>query len=194
MAARGVRVTGGRLAGRRLRAPARGVRPTSDRVRESLFARLGDLGGTAVLDLYAGTGVLGVEALSRGAESLVCVEKAASTLAVLRANLAALGLADAVRVVAGDVSRAVRRLGAEGARFDLVLADPPYASDELRRALEALAEARVLAPHGVLVVEHGRRHPVPEVAGWKALEEWPYGDTRVTRLALVEGPAGGSEP
>ena len=96
-------------------------------------------------------------------------------------------------MVAGDASRAVRRLGSEGARFDLVLLDPPYASDELRRALEALAEAGVVAPEGVVVVEHGKRQPVPEVAGWEALEAWSYGETQVTRLVAAGRPTGSGD-
>lgn len=182
MAATGVRVTGGRLRGRRLRAPTRGTRPTSDRVRESLFTRLGDLGGTAVLDLYAGTGVLGVEAASRGASTLVFVERAPHCAAVLKDNLRRLGLEMCSRVLVEDAAHAVRGLGRRGDRFDLVLLDPPYASDELPRVLEALVGSGVLAPGATLVVEHHRRHLVPIVAGLVALDAREYGDTVVTRL------------
>jgi 16S rRNA (guanine966-N2)-methyltransferase len=178
---RGLRVTGGRLGGRRLRAPARGVRPTADRVREAVFARLGDLEGAAVLDLYAGSGALGVEAASRGAASVVFVERAPATLAVLRANLDTLGLGDA-RVIAADAARAVADLGREGRRFDLVLLDPPWASDEAPRALAALVAAGVLRPHALVVVEHGRRHSLPVVRGLAVLDERRYGETLVTRL------------
>lgn len=105
-----MRVTGGQLAGRRLRGPpARGVRPTSDRVREALFASLGSLEDVAVLDLYAGTGALGIEALSRGAARAVFVERSALALDVLRANLRSLGLESVARVVRGDVDTVVRR-------------------------------------------------------------------------------------
>jgi 16S rRNA (guanine966-N2)-methyltransferase len=179
---RGLRVTGGRLGGRRLRAPARGVRPTGDRVREAVFARLGDLEGAAVLDLYAGSGALGVEAASRGAASVVFVERAPATLAVLRANLDALELGDQ-RVIASDAGRAVARLGREGHRFDLVLVDPPWASHEAPRALAALVAAGILAPHALVVVEHGRRHSLPVVRGLVVLDERQYGETLVTRLA-----------
>ena len=183
MPARGLRVTGGRLGGRRLRVPGRGVRPTSDRVRESLFARLGDLAGMDVLDLYAGSGVLGVEAFSRGAAAVVFVERSSRVLRVLRENLTELGLEGEARVVAADAPAAVRRLGGEGARFDLVLLDPPYAGDELARALTALAEAELGAAPGTVVVEHARRHPVPLVSGWVELDVRIYGDTQVTQLS-----------
>jgi len=183
MAAGGLRVTGGRLGGRRFRAPGGGVRPTADRVRESLFARLGDLSGKAVLDLYAGSGALGLEAVSRGAAAVVFVERSARIAGVLRRNLADLGVGAEVRVVAADASAAVRRLGAQGARFDLVLLDPPYAGDQIRRALTALAEAEVVAAQGMVVAEHARRHPVPEVSGWVELDARSYGETRMTQLS-----------
>lgn len=185
MAARGLRVTGGTLGGRRLRAPARGVRPTGDRVRESLFARLGELEGARVLDLYAGSGSLGVEALSRGAVRVVFVEQSAAAVATLRENLEALGVSDAARVMRGDVPRVVRRLDAEEP-FDLVLIDPPYESGEAARALRALAETSVLGAHATVVLEYGRRHPVDVAPGWAMLDDWSYGETSVMRLARDE--------
>lgn len=182
MAATGLRLTGGRLGGRRIRVPPSGTRPSSDRVRESLFQRLGDLSGAFVLDLYAGGGTLGIEAISRGADAVVFVERAAGALAVLRANLASLSLSDRARVVSADARRAVHRLGREGLRFDLVLLDPPYGSEELSPVLAALVEAAVLAPGARVVVEHGRRHPVPTVGGLAWLDERRYGETMITRL------------
>jgi 16S rRNA (guanine966-N2)-methyltransferase len=155
-------------------------------VRESLFTRLGDLRGTAVLDLYAGTGVLGVEALSRGATSVVFVERAPRCVAVLRRNLRTLGLEGATRVIASDVSHALRLLARRGERFDLVLMDPPYEADEAPRVLEALADCGILGPGATLVVEHHRRHPVPTVPGLAALDSREYGDTVVTRLVAAE--------
>lgn len=182
---RGLRVTGGRLGGRRLRVPRGGLRPTSDRIREAVFGRLENLEGAAVLDLYAGTGALGIEAISRGASSAVFVERAARCLSVLRDNVSALGLDDAVQIVSGDAPRAVRRLGKAGERFDLVLVDPPYASAEAPRALEALVAAGVLARGATVVVERGRCHPLPVVRGLALLDERRYGDTVITRLAAV---------
>jgi 16S rRNA (guanine966-N2)-methyltransferase len=177
-----MRVTGGRLGGRLLRAPQGALRPTSDRVREAIFARLGEATGGRVLDLYAGTGALGIEALSRGALGGVFVERAPRCLALLRANLASLGLEGVARVVRDDASRAVRRLGRAGERFELVLLDPPYDSGEAPLALQAVAEAGILAPEGVLVVETAKRHPLPPVDGLIQIDERRYGDTLVTRL------------
>lgn len=181
-----MRVIAGTLRGRRLIVPGRGVRPTADRVRESLFATLGDVTGAAVLDLFAGSGALGIEALSRGAESVVFVEKAPATLAVLERNLDALALRDRSRVLRGDAVRGLRRLAREGLRFDLVLADPPYASGEAERVLREIAEGGLLCPEGVLVIERGRRHPVPRVQGLALVEQRSYGDTTIERFTPAD--------
>ena len=153
------RLISGVAGGRRLKVPRSGVRPTGDRAREALFNSLGsllDLRGATVLDLYAGSGALGLEALSRGAASVVFVESSAGVLTVLRANLAHVGLPGG-RVVAGSVHSVVH--GPPPARFDLVLADPPYATpdDEVLGVLHHLAEGRWLAPEAVVVVERSSR-------------------------------------
>ena len=154
-------------------------------MRVALFARLGDLDGARVLDLYAGTGALGIEALSRGAREVVFSEHGRRSLAVLRANVAALALAASVRVLPGDSVRSVERLGRQAERFDLVLLDPPYAAGEVGRALAALVRAGVLAPHAVVVVESGRRHPVPDVEGLAKLDERRYGDSVITQFVAA---------
>jgi 16S rRNA (guanine(966)-N(2))-methyltransferase RsmD len=185
-----VRVIGGALRGRRFAAPRRGVRPTADRVRESLFALLGDVADASVLDLYAGSGALGIEALSRGANNAVFVEHSPASVSVLKRNLAELGLADRSRVLRGDALRVLRRLARERARFDLVLADPPYAAGALDPLLRELSESGVILPGGMLVVERGRRHPVPPVPGLRLVEHREYGDTVITRFAAAGEPGG----
>jgi 16S rRNA (guanine966-N2)-methyltransferase len=160
------RLISGTAGGRRLKVPRAGVRPTGDRAREALFnslASLLDLRGAAVLDLYAGSGALGLEALSRGAASAVFVESGAGVLPVLKDNLAAVGLPGG-RVVAGSVPTVVR--GAPSGRYDLVLLDPPYATpvDEVLEVLRALVSGGWLAPGAVVVVERSSRE-----APW----EWP---------------------
>jgi 16S rRNA (guanine966-N2)-methyltransferase len=177
-----MRVTGGALGGRRLLTPPPGVRPSADRVRESLFDRLGDLSGVETLDLYAGTGALGIESLSRGAASVVFVERAPRSLAILTGNLAALGLTERSRILREEASRGVRRLGREGRRFGLVLVDPPYGSGEDECALRALVESGVLAPQGTVVVERSRRHPLQPIAGLERIDERRYGDTVIDRF------------
>jgi len=198
-----VRVIAGRFGGRRLaEAPRSGVRPTADRVRESLFAWLGDLEGASVLDAYAGTGALGIEALSRGAHRVVFVERSQNALSVLRRNLGALDLGsspEVARVLRGEAVRAIRRLGRMGERFDLVLLDPPYASEELPRALAALVESDVVSRGGEVVVEASRRHPLPDIEGLAVVASRHYGDTQVGRYTRAGGgpegpgsPAGGA--
>ena len=131
-----VRVTGGSLAGRRLSRAPEGVRPSADRLRESLFARLGTCEGLRVLDLYAGAGTLGIEALSRGALEVVFGERSARSLAALRANLRALELEDRSRVMRGEVGAVQRRLGrdAEWVRHD----DRPVPLEEVEPASEIM--------------------------------------------------------
>jgi 16S rRNA (guanine966-N2)-methyltransferase len=169
------------------------VRPTSDRVREAVFARLGDLTDARVLDLYAGTGALGIEALSRGAAGAIFVERSPAALAALRANLETLGLGGASRVLSADVHTALRRLAREAERHDLVLLDPPYTAGEAESALRAVLEARVLARGATLVIETSCRHPPGEVPGLARLDERRYGDTLVVRFEARSHPAGGEE-
>ena len=187
-----MRVTGGSLAGRTLRAPRVGARPSADRVRESLFARL-DPSDAMVLDLYAGSGALGIEALSRGAAHCVFVERSANCAAVLQRNLVSLALAERAELIGGDALRALRRLAAGGRRFDLVLLDPPYASAEAGRALAELAGSELLPEGAMVVIETSRRMPPAPVAGLAALDERRYGDTLITRLRRARaGGVGGA--
>ena len=160
--------------GRRLSAPkGSATRPTSDRVREALFSALGDVSGLTVLDLFAGSGALGIEALSRGAADAVFVEKARPALAVLRANLEALAI-DA-EVHAGDAAAFVRNASREGRSYDLLFLDPPYRDAE--RIGRELPLGDVIAPGGRLVAESDRRSPVP--IDLPILFERRYGDTLI---------------
>ena len=176
-----MRIVGGELRSRRLQGPPVGVRPTSDRVREALFARLGDVHGQRVLDVFAGTGALALEALSRGAAHAVLIDRSARALVVVRSNLESLGLSSRARVIPGDAVRAVRRLAGEDP-FDLVFLDPPYDSERLVPSLEALVAAQVLGPSTTLVVETSKRHSLAPVPGLAVVDERGYGDTCLTWL------------
>jgi 16S rRNA (guanine966-N2)-methyltransferase len=181
-----MRVIGGADRGRRLRAP-RGsrTRPTADRMRVTLFDVLGPaVGGTRVLDLFAGTGAVGIEALSRGAGRAVFVERDRDALRALRANLAALGLGrEQARVVAGDALAALPVLVASEAAFDLVFLDPPYVGGLAARALAALAGSPLLRPGTRVVVQHSARAPLPVPAGLRpARAARAFGDTTLTFL------------
>jgi 16S rRNA (guanine966-N2)-methyltransferase len=167
------------------------VRPTSDFVREALFDILHDVEGLAVLDLFAGTGAIGIEALSRGASSVVLVDKSRSALTVLRRNLELLGAGDRqVRVIAADVAGALGALRRASARFDLVFADPPYALAP--RALpEVLAEvAPLLLPSARVVLEHGFDLEAPVApSGLLFVRSKRYGETVLSFYEPAEGGA-----
>jgi len=169
----------GSARGRRLVTPVgTEVRPTSDRVREALFNSLGSLDavvGARVVDLFAGTGALGIEALSRGADHAVFVDTSARALEAVRDNLAACGMEDRARVVRADASGHLR---STVDAVDLVLADPPYAFDGWP---ELLVQAAVVAPGGLVVVESDR--PVAAVAPAAVLRERRYGGTVVTIIS-----------
>ncbi|WP_206787371.1 16S rRNA (guanine(966)-N(2))-methyltransferase RsmD [Amycolatopsis sp. MtRt-6] len=175
------RIVAGTAGGRRLKVPPKGTRPTSERVREALFNALetaGELDGARVLDLYAGSGALGLEALSRGAADALFVESDRRAADVLRGNVAALGLGGTVR--AGPVE-AVVAAPAPGA-YDLVLADPPYAVDAaaLGSVLAALAANGWLGPSALVVVERAARDGEPDwPPGFEPARAKKYGDTAV---------------
>ena len=185
-----MRVVGGELRSRRLARPPAGLRPTSDRVRESLFGRLGDLRGFRVLDLFAGTGALAIEALSRGAEMAVLVDRSTRSLNVVRENLESLGLGTRAQVIRGDAAKTARRLKG-GGRFDLVFLDPPYDSDQAVSALDALVDSDLLAANATVVVESPKRHALAPVAGLAVRDERSYGDTRLTWLVPTSRPEEG---
>ena len=174
-----MRITGGALGGRHLVAPAgQGTRPTTDKVRQAIFNLLGaPPEGAHVLDLFAGSGALGLEALARGAARATLVERARPALASLHKNVLALGLGERVRVVPADVLVTLPRLVGP---FHWVFLDPPYDAGVLERALGALSAAQV-AEGGVVVAEHDRRSPPAPSCGILALEDRRrYGETELS--------------
>jgi len=190
-----MRVVAGKWGGRTIHAP-RGfsVRPTTDRVREAVFAILGDgVEGTVVLDLFAGTGAMAIESLSRGASGAVLVESSPAALGALRANLAALEAEGAVCLPL-DYREAVRRLSAKGRTFDLVFLDPPYGKGLVGRAAGLLSRSGILAPGAVVVTERASRDPGDTLpAEWRERADRRYGDTRIT-LYDIPNPRGQAPP
>jgi 16S rRNA (guanine966-N2)-methyltransferase len=176
-----VRVVAGLYGGRRLRAPAgKGIRPTSDRVREALFSMLGDVAGLTVLDLFAGSGALGVEALSRGAASTTFVDSAPRAARAVQENLHALGAEAEVR--RQDARAFLRNARAQARQYDLVFLDPPYRrAAALAGELTALLEP-VLSAGARVVSESDRRAPLD--LALPLTEERRYGDT----LIRIHGP------
>jgi 16S rRNA (guanine966-N2)-methyltransferase len=176
----------GRYGGRRLRAPGgRDTRPTSDRVREALFSMLGSVDDARVLDLFAGSGALAIEALSRGAARATLVERDPRAVAVIRANLDALGLAsDEAQVVHAPAATALRDASRRGDTYDLVLLDPPY-RDAARLGRElAQALPAVLARDARVLAESDRRAPLE--LGLPVIRERRYGDTLI-RIHATHG-------
>ena len=180
-----MRLTGGNERGRRLKAP-RGLRtrPTAAKVREAIFNILGPPPDGAVLDLFAGTGALGMEALSRGAKRAVFVERDRNALSALRANLRELGVEGRSTVIGADVRTGLRRLAASIAhvddRFAWVFMDPPYA-DQTEGIMAELSQRDLLAGCAVVIVEHDKRHRPPESVGALFLTtRRDYGDTELS--------------
>jgi len=178
-----VKIIAGALKGRRLVAP-RGetTRPTADQVRIALMDALAPwLPGAHVLDLFAGAGGVGLEALSRGAAHATFVERDARAVAALRANVEALGVQGSARIVRDDATRALARLARAGARFDLVFLDPPYGSGLVEDVLVALGEGGLTAPGAIVVAQHFTKRAPPAQAG--ILTAWRtrrFGETTLT--------------
>ncbi len=174
----GIRVIGGRCRGRRLEvADLPSLRPTTDRMRETIFNILAhrvDFDGLRVLDLYAGSGGLGIEALSRGASCVDFVETNRRAAAVIEQNLASLGLDESGRVHCRRVEQVVDSLG----RYDVVLADPPYSLARLEQPLEGIA--RNIVEDGLLLLEHVAGSPAPKLAGLDVVNERTIAGSSIT--------------
>lgn len=181
------RIIAGSLGGRRIAVPPKGTRPTSDRVREALFTRLdhfGLLAGARVLDLYAGSGALGLEAASRGAHAVDLVEADRRAAAICRQNVASLGLAE-VRVHEAKVESFLTRPWS-GAPVTLAFLDPPYDLDEPSLASAIAHTTALAAPEAVLVIERSARSPEPLLpAGWRQWETRRYGETALHFVEAV---------
>jgi 16S rRNA (guanine966-N2)-methyltransferase len=196
---RGLRIVGGVHRGRRLIAPpGEAVRPTSDRAREALFNILSHgrfaaeglpFADRPVLDAFAGTGALGLEALSRGASAAAFIENGREALAALRHNIAALAEEDRAHVVAGDATRPPRA----ALMCTVALLDPPYRSGLAAPALSALAKAGWLLPDALAVVEVAAREELPVPAGFAVIDERVYGAARLVFLRYNGAATGGEE-
>jgi 16S rRNA (guanine966-N2)-methyltransferase len=179
-----VRVIAGTLKGRRLVTPrGHGTRPTADQVRTALMDTLMPyLPEATVLDLFAGTGAVGIEALSRGAARTTFVERDRRAGAALRHNLEVLGLVGSTRVLSMDVERALPRLAAEGASFDIIFLDPPYETALVPETLAWLGHGRLTRPDGLVVAQHLTKRapmlaPLPALTRFRARR---FGETTLT--------------
>ena len=182
-----MRIISGISKGRKLVTPKRySVRPTSDRVKESLFNILGgEVEAKVVLDLFAGTGNLGIEALSRGAKRVIFVEKGRQALRLIQTNLNQLGLVDRSEILPRDANRAIGILNQRGECFDLILMDPPYEKGLIQRTLMKLIAHPIYHRDSILVIEHNRREPLPHwLDGWNLMRQQKIGDTLLSFLTL----------
>ncbi|MEP7051635.1 MAG: 16S rRNA (guanine(966)-N(2))-methyltransferase RsmD [Pseudomonadota bacterium] len=187
-----MRIIAGEFRGRELSTAAGGTtRPTAARAREALFSILGDISGTRVLDLYAGSGALGLEALSRGAEQLVLVESNKAAQGAIRRNIDSLGQSTRAVLLPMRAEAAQRALERHGP-FSLVLADPPWADAQAAlQVLEKFVTAGLVTPAARLVLEHAARNPpaVTEKSPLGAVDTRRWGDTAVTIFELLEPPS-----
>jgi 16S rRNA (guanine966-N2)-methyltransferase len=181
-----MRVIAGSARGIRLKmVPGNHVRPTSDRVKETLFQVIGPYfdGGWA-LDLFAGTGSLGIEALSRGCDRVVFVDRSRASVHTIKDNLQKTGFIERSEVHREDVRSALRKLVRREIRFRLVFLDPPYRENLLMPVLEKIAAAPLLGEGGVVVAEHDFRHPPPDrVATLRAYRRMTFGEAAITLYA-----------
>jgi 16S rRNA (guanine966-N2)-methyltransferase len=169
------KITGGNLGSRKLKSPkGMNIRPTPGRVKESLFSMLQTrIEGSRFLDLFAGTGAIGFEAASRGAQSVVSVEGHRETAETIKEAAEHLGIAKVVTVIAAPVDRALHRLQGP---FDIVYADPPYDNDVPLQLFRLLLERALLAPDALVIFEHSARTILPQIPGYRSVREEVYGD------------------
>jgi 16S rRNA (guanine966-N2)-methyltransferase len=180
-----MRIISGTSKGRKLITPRNhSLRPTSDRVKESIFNTLqSKIEGKVVLDLFAGTGNLGIEALSRGAKKTVFVEKGRQALRLIQRNLNLLGLKERSEIFPKDANLAIGILKQKGESFDLILMDPPYEKGLIQKTLTRLNSDQIFHKDSILVVEHNRRESLPRTLdGWNLIRQRRIGETVISFL------------
>ncbi|MGA2401531.1 MAG: 16S rRNA (guanine(966)-N(2))-methyltransferase RsmD [Syntrophobacteraceae bacterium] len=176
-----MRIIAGAFRGRRLHAPkGKRIRPTIDRVREAIFNIIAaEVAGAKVLDLFAGTGAMGLEALSRGAQFSFFVDQGEEAVRLIRENVQLCGVQDMSRIIQGSAASAIRRLGSENELFDLIFMDPPYGKGHIEKALEIIGE--VARNDALVIAEHHAKDEPPQVSGiWRKDRERRYGDTLIS--------------
>lgn len=178
-----MRVIAGKAKGRPLKAvPGQGTRPTTDKVKEAIFSMIGPFfdGGVA-LDLFAGTGGLGIEAWSRGIDKVISIDKEKHSIDVIRSNVQAAGASADFEIYRNDAARALKVLGKKGQAFDLVFLDPPYRMDDMDQWLLKMLELQLIAEQAVVVIEHDAKVQYPEYIGQLQQQRHAqYGEIAVT--------------
>lgn len=180
-----MRIIGGKYRSRKIKQPKLGsTRPTKDRIREAVFNVIAEkVPGSDVLDIFAGSGAYGLEALSRGAKSATFVENNKQAIRVLKENIRSLGAEaeKASRIIAEDALKAIEKLSASGKTFDIVFSDPPYNKELARKSLIMINRYDILKPLGFAVIEHHAQEGLPETAGGLSLlKQKTYGDIYIS--------------
>jgi 16S rRNA (guanine966-N2)-methyltransferase len=182
-----MRIIGGELRGKKL-APLRGmaIRPTADRIREAVFNIIAaKIYGANVLDLFAGTGAFGLEALSRGADSAVFIDDAAGALSTIEKNITACRMQDRAQVIRWDIIRNLNCLGSISPAFDIVFLDPPYSSNAVAPALRNLVQSDALSPGAIVIVEHAPSEIIADLPdGLSLIDQRKYGKTLVAFIDI----------
>lgn len=189
-----MRVISGKLKGKKLFSlKGQSLRPTSDRVKEAIFDILQDqIRGKKVLDLFAGTGALGIEALSRGARSAVFVEESTRSLAALRKNIKECRLKEQAEVLAREAQTGIKILETRGESFELIFLDPPYGRGLARRVLQALSRSSIVSPGTLIVAEHSLSEELDSIPSWQRVDLRRYGRTQVSFFSLKKESSSGN--
>jgi 16S rRNA (guanine(966)-N(2))-methyltransferase RsmD len=181
-----LKIVAGTAKGRKLNVQKADLRPTSEKVKEALFDILREkVYGSYFLDLYAGTGGIGIEALSRGARKVIFVESNTNLIKTLRKNISFLGFENKAEVIAMDAGAFLKKSIDNGEGFDIIFLDPPYHTEEIDRIFKVLSGGNILSQNGILVAEHFKKKRLPEEVGpLRLLKEYRYGDTVLTLFKI----------
>ncbi len=184
----GVRVISGSARGLKLNTPGDDrVRPTTDRVKESMFNIVQDwVYDSQVLDLFAGSGALGIEALSRGASQAVFCDNSLDSIKIIKSNIEKARVVDRSQIVSGDFKRCLRDMEAKNQSFDMIFVDPPYYKGLFEEVLETIRAYKILKKDGIVIVEHDAKRPIGKVEGLEVYKEKKYGITMLTFYCLED--------
>lgn len=184
----GVRVISGSARGLKLNTPGDDrVRPTTDRVKESMFNIVQDwVYDSQVLDLFAGSGALGIEALSRGASQAVFCDNSLDSIKIIKSNIEKARVVDRSQIVSGDFKRCLRDMEAKNQSFDMIFVDPPYYEGLFEEVLDTIRSCKILKKDGIVIVEHDAKRPIGQVEGLEVYKEKKYGITMLTFYCLED--------
>lgn len=188
-----MRIIGGDAKGRRIYSPKKNkIRPTSDGIKESLFNILQEVSGKSFLDLFAGCGNVGLEAISRGAAKVVFVEKNPVMVNAIKRNLLELGIQNKYQILETEAARGIKKLQGKSERFDFIFADPPYEKGFVREIFQNLGDGEMISSEGVLIFQHSVRENMPETltGTFMLTDQRRYGDTLISFFKKMEREQG----